>query len=239
MFYVYFNNMIDRDLGIKAMKRPSIPSPKRKYKQKTINGYDGDLYIDENCYEDITISIDYNFIDKYDFNEKCRQVKRWINKIQENKLKFSDDLGVFYNVKKVEIKDSIERTYKILGKFTIEFICEPYTYYAEGEDSRILYSGITLENAYEVAKPIYIIKGEGNITLNVNGKNIIINVGQEVTIDTKHEECFKNDQMIKLALTSGSWEDLYLSEGINSITYSVGSGGTLTNIELIPKWRTI
>lgn len=239
MFYVYFNNLIDRDLGIKAVKRPSIPTPKRKYETKTIKGQDGDLYIDTGAYEDITISIEYNFHDLDNFNEKCRQIKRWINKIQENKLKFSDDLEVFYRVKKVEIKDNIERTYKVLGKFTLEFVCEPYTYYCNGEDSIALYSGITLENNYEIAKPTYIIKGEGNITLNINGNPVVINVGQEVVIDTKYEECFKNDQMIKLALTTGTYKNLYLSEGINTITYSVGSGGNLTSIEIIPYWRTI
>jgi predicted phage tail component-like protein len=229
---------MDRDLNIKAIKRPNIPSPKRKHKQVPIEGRDGDLYIDEECYEDITISIDYNFIDKRNFHEKCRSIKRWLNKIQENKLVLSDDHGVFYKVKKVEVSDNIERIYKIIGKFTVKFICDPYTYYEDGEDSLILRNNMTLDNDYEVAKPIYIIKGNGNITLSINNKPVVINVGQEVTINTKLELCFKSNQMINLALKQGTFKDLCLQEGENIISFNVTSG-TINSIEVIPSWRTI
>lgn len=139
MFYTYFNNIKDRDLDVKAIKRPNIPSPIRKYKQITVEGRDGDLYIDEEVYEDIIISIDYNFVDKKDFHEKCRKIKRWLNKIQENKLSFSDDLGIYYKVKKIEC-DDIERTYKVLGIFSVSFTCDPYAYYKDGLDSITVYN---------------------------------------------------------------------------------------------------
>lgn len=239
MFDIYFNNFLDKDLNIKAIKRPSIPNPKRKYKTVTIEGSDGDLYIDEKCYEDITISVDYNFIDKRNFYEKCREIKRWINKIEKNKLVFSDDPGVFYKVKKVEISDNIERIYKIIGKFTVKFICDPYTYYANGEDPIILNNNMMLYNDYEITKPIWNIKGEGSITLTVNNNPVLINVGQDVTIDTEYEECFKNDQMIKLVLKTGTFQDLYLQEGKNTISFSANTGGVITGMELIPNWRTI
>lgn len=99
-------------------------------------------------------------------------------------------------------------------------------------------------NEYEIAKPTYIIKGEGAIRLIINNETttyatVMINVGQEVTINTELELCFKNDQMINLALEQGSFQDLYLQEGMNVINYYVGNGGALTSIEIIPNWKTI
>jgi hypothetical protein len=40
-----------------------------------------------------------------------------------------------------------------------------------------------------------------------------------------------------LPLVTGKFEDLYLQEGNNTITYSAGSG-TINNIKLIPNWKT-
>lgn len=236
MFYVYFNQKRDMDLGMAAIERPSIPSPQRRVKTVTISGKDGDYYIDQDAYEDIPISINFNFIDRTNLQQKCRLIKSWLNKIKENELKFSDDLGVFYKVKKVECGD-IERTFNIIGKFSVKFICDPYAWLSEGKESIVLNTSNTIVNDFEVTKPIYIITGEGNLTLNVNGSLVTINVGQKVTIDTNLQLCFKDNELINLALTDGKFEDLYLKEGANTMTYAMN--GTLTSVQLIPNWKTL
>ncbi|GKX65651.1 distal tail protein Dit [Inconstantimicrobium mannanitabidum] len=237
MFFVYFNGKRDLDLGIKTIKRPSIPIPKKRYKTTTVSGKDGDYYTTNGEYEDITIPVDFNFIDRTNFHAKCRQIDKWLNKIKDYQLKFSDDLGVFYKVKKIEC-DEIERVYKVLGKFTVKFTCDPYAWLVEGQQS-ITLNGNNIINDFEATKPIYIINAEGLITLKVNGKEVTINVGQQVTINTELQLCFKNKELINLALKTGKFEDLYLNEGINTIEYSVGTSGTLASIQLIPNWKTL
>lgn len=237
MFYVYFNNKRDLDLGIKAIKRPSIPVQKKKFKTITVEGRDGDIYIDQDCYEDITISVDFNFVDRTNFQAKCRMVKQWLNKIKNNELKFSDDLGVFYKVKKVEVED-IERIYKVKGNFTVAFTCNPYTWLSEGKQQIILNTTTKITNEFELSKPTWILTGEGLVTLKVNGNTVTVNVGQKVEINTELELCFKDSSLINLALQTGEFKDLFLKEGLNTIEYSIGTGGTLTDIKLIPNWKT-
>ena len=46
----------------------------------------------------ITTSLYEKFsgIDRKDFIEKTRLIKKWINKIDDNRLMFSDDLDMYY-----------------------------------------------------------------------------------------------------------------------------------------------
>lgn len=236
-FFVYFNNKRDLDFGIKATKRPSIPVQRKKLKSTSVNGTDGNVYIDDGTYEDITISVDFNFIDRTNFQQKCRQIKKWLNKIENYQLKFSDDLGIFYKVKKVEI-DDIERVYKVLGRFSVKFTCNPYAWLVEGQQEIILKATNNIINEFESSKPIYIIEGEGNFTLTVNDNPVTINVGQKLIVDTTLQLCLKDNELINLALKTGNFEDLWLQEGTNTITYSVGTGGSINNIKLIPNWKT-
>jgi predicted phage tail component-like protein len=235
-FYTIFNDYTNMEIGIRAIKRPNVPSPEKNIKEEEREGRDEPLTIDEGGYKNITISVPYDFIDRKNFQETARRVKRWINRINDNHLRMSDDLGVFYKVKYA--KTDIDRKLNV-GTFTIDFICSPYVWIEEGQEEIELSNNMILDNDYEVAKPIYVIRGEGNVTLTVNNKPVVINVGQEVTIDTQLKLCFKNNQMINLALRQGSFEDLYLQEGENTINFSAGTGGKINSIEVIPNWKTI
>ena len=109
-----------------------------------------------------------------------------MDNFNENKLKFSDDLGYFYRVNKVEISTT-ERVYKKLGKFTVVFTCEPYMYLEDG--TRAIELPMLLYNFYEKTQPIYIVEGEGFFSMQINRKTIKANVGQNLTIDTKLGLC--------------------------------------------------
>jgi predicted phage tail component-like protein len=190
------------------------------------------LYEDLGTYGDIEISIEFNFIeyDPNNFNERLRQVKKWINNSNDSKLKFSDDLSYFFVVSKATISDS-SRTFKKLGRFTVTFTCEPFMYLEEGQEERIL--GSNLNNNYEVTQPIYKISGEGMLTLTCNGTSITANVGQNLTIDTKLGLSFRSDGGLT-NITTGKYKDLFLKEGNNTFAHTAGF-----TIKIIPNWRCL
>lgn len=230
MYNIIFNNKVDKDLGIKIIKRPNIPAPKRRYREIQIEGRDGKLYEDLETYDDIEIDVQYNFISE-DYNATMREIKKWINNVEDNRLKFSDDLEFFYIVKKVTIETN-ERVIKRLGKFTIKFTCKPFSYLESGLNPIEVVD--TIYNDGYMAEPIYKITGEGICTLKVNGKTVIANVGQSLIIDVEKKIAYREDRTLQNTALKGLYEDLELQEGNNTIEVSKGFV-----IEIIPNWRCL
>lgn len=232
-FYLIFNNYNNLDLDFKITTRPSIPPPIRRLREVEIEGRDGLLYEDLGTYEDIEISVECNFVSASpeSFNEDYRKIKKWLNNIKDNKLKFSDDLGYFYLVNKVAI-DTPEKLIRRACKFNILFTCEPYMYLEEGKIQIPLQNNIY--NYYELSKPSYIINGEGLITINANGNIIKANIGQKLIIDTNLGLCYRSDGSLNNVAMTGKYKDLYLKEGENIFSFTSGF-----DIEIIPNWRCL
>ena len=70
-----------------------------------------------------------------------------------------------------------------------------------------------------ISRPIYRIVGEGLLTLNINGKSIKANVGQELIIDTDKGLCYRDGIINNVAL-KGNYQDMYLLEGENTFSWT-------------------
>ena len=227
-YYIFYNNKTNIDVNTKIEFRPSKPAPEMEYEEKKVPGGET-LYI-EKGYKDIEIPVSFNFISKNpnEWDKDYRQVKKWLLGKENKKLKFCDDLEVFYKVKKVTI-DTPERILRKHGKFIATFTCKPYTYFEveEMELPTVLY------NDNEIAKPTYRITGNGELTIKVNGKDIKVNVGQEVLIDTERGLTFREGDINNVSLT-GLYKDLYLKQGENTFEYT----GDF-QVYITPNWRCL
>ncbi|MDB2122142.1 distal tail protein Dit [Clostridium paraputrificum] len=230
-YFILFNGRTNLDVNLKVESRPSKPSPQKRYEEVEAPKRDGLLYRDKG-YGDIEISISFNFIsktpDKWD--KDFRRIKKWLLENKDNTLKFSDDLEVFYKVNKVTI-ETPERILRRCGKFNVTFTCDPYTYYTHGKEEVSL--GTQIYNFDLISRPIYRIVGEGLLTLNINGKNIKANVGQELIIDTDKGLCYRDGIINNVAL-KGNYQDMYLLEGENTFSWNNGF-----DIYIIPNWRCL
>ena len=214
--------------GFYPVRRPSIPSPKKKYIQHDIMGADGSLYVDTGNYEDINLEIDFNYlINPSLWSEAFRLAKRIM--LSASELRLTDDQNVFYKIKKVEIGQN-QRVTRRIGKFTATFTLDPYSYFVNG---RLPVSVINnqIYNQYDESMPVYTLTGSGNGTLTVNGKNVSFN--RSVTIDCSKKRVLVNDEVVNTAI-SGRYEDITLKYGINTI--EVTGNYTLT---VVPNWRQI
>ncbi len=227
-YFIIYNENTNIDLNLIMSNRPSKPSPVMEYEEVKVPG--GKTLYREKGYGDIEISISFSFISKNpsDWEKDLRKIKRWLLSKGSNKLKFSDDLEVFYKVNKVTM-DITERILRKAGAFTIKFTCDPYVYIEEDE----IELSSNIYNEYIPSKPIYRIVGEGYLTLNINNKVIKANVGQELIIDTDKGLCYRDGIVNNVAL-EGRYEDLYLQEGEN--TFSLNGD---FKIYITPNRRTL
>lgn len=225
-YFILYNDKTNLDVNLLVVTRPSKPSPEMEYEEVKVPG--GKTLYREKGYKDIEIPVSFNFMSKYTWDKDFRIIKKWLLFKINNKLKFSDDLEVYYKVNKVTI-DTPERVMKKIGRFNVTFTCEPYVYIDEEEMelSEIIY------NDYLISKPIYRIVGEGYLTLNINNKVIKANVGQELIIDTEKGLCYREGIVNNVAL-EGKYEDMYLLEGENTLSWTDGF-----KVYVTPNWRCL
>lgn len=225
-YFIVYNDGTNLDVNLLVTARPSKPSPIMEYEEVKVPG--GKTLYREKGYKDVEIPVPFNFMSKTTWDKDFRSIKKWLLRKVNNKLKFSDDLEVFYKVNKVTI-DTPERIMKKTGKFTAIFTCEPYVYIDEGEREL----STQLYNNYLPSKPIYRIVGEGYLTLTINSKTIKANVGQELIIDTDKGLCYREGIVNNVAL-EGKYEDMYLLEGNNTFSWNSGF-----KIYILPNWRCL
>jgi predicted phage tail component-like protein len=231
-YFIIFNGIADKDIGLSAIKRPNIINPQNNsILEKAIEGRDETVTVKSKTLKNIEIPVSYNFINREDFIKKTRLIKKWINKIGDNKLMFSDDPDMYYKVKYCKLQ-TIERTRKKKGSFEITFVCSPFIYYKAG-DNEIINPNVLYNPSYLISKPIYKIEAEGIISLIVNGKETRFNIGQELLIDTELELCFRGKTKNNIAFEEGWFNDLFLKEDENTIEWK----GNLKSLIVIPRWR--
>lgn len=230
MYDIYVDGKSCVRNGILPISRPNISAPVKKINEYEVLGRDGKLYEDTEFYEDIEISVSFNYmVDKNRWFEMFRRCKKFFKNVKE--LQFSDDVNFYYRIKKVDIKTD-ERTSKRLGKFDVTFIFDPYTYLINGKNKIPLQKN--LMNFFEKCKPIYLIHGEGLCNLNVNGHVAICNVSGTLKIDTDLKLSYRDNGELANTAVKCDYDELVFKEENNTLSATDGFV-----VEIIPNWRCI
>lgn len=229
---VEYNGSTEKENHMLVVKRPNIPTAKKRYQTTTVPGVDGQLYIPEDVIEDIEISIEFNFMDEPDkWFERFRAAKRWLYGEGSRELIFGDDSEFYYHVKNVVIEQTERVCYEI-GKFTAVFTCSGWQYLIAGKEA--CPPDAVKYNPYDIARPIYHIAGNTAGTLTVNGNSMSVNVGQNLIIDTEKRIAYKASGQMMNASISGDYDDMVLKPGDNTISITNG-----LILMVSPRWRCI
>lgn len=234
-YFIEFNNKQNTALGIEVVKRPAIPFPTRKIAPIDVPGRNGSYYNDDEVYEDMVIPISFNFIenDLSNIRARVREIKSWIEDINDEKLRLSDEPNIFYKVCMVELSEvSYEDLYEIQS-FTINFIVNPYQYILKGRKEILLRN--ILFNLWNRCEPVYRIVGNGQCKLNINGTVVTCTVKDELIIDTVFDKILEKDKTFAVGKTDIKYmESLYLLKGKNTFSWSNGF-----KVYITPNYRTI
>lgn len=232
-YFLIFNNLNSKyDLGLSIVKRPNIPSPSKNKITKEIPGRDGLVYEELGGYKDIVIPVEFNFIEKNNLKERFRQVKSWINHIQDNKLIFSDDIEWFYRVVDINLNGDFETILRRKGLFKIDFTCRAYQYMVDGDNPIFMPNNSILYNCYLLSEPLLKIVGNGNTQITINNKTFTVSVKDYVYVDSELELAYKY-KGDSFNISKGKFP--VLEKGANKITYS----NNVTHFEITPRWRCL
>lgn len=232
-YFLIFNNLNSKfDLGLSIVKRPNIPSTSKNKMTKQIPGRDGLVYEEEGGYQDIVIPVEFNFIEKNNLKERFRQIKLWVNEIQDNKLIFSDDPEWFYKVVDVKLNGDFETILRRKGKFRIDFTCRGYLYNLDADEFLNINNNDNLYNYYMESLPLIFIKGNGEVKVSINNRKFTVPIQDYIYIDSELELVYR-DLDNPFNLGTGKYPNL--NKGANLIQFE----GNIQEFKMKPRWRCL
>lgn len=232
MITVEYNDVASESIpGLFVTKFPVVTLGEKRVTEFTLAGRDGNVYVDDGVYNPTIIKCEFGCLGTVDdlqtIVDKCLE---WLESEGNMRLRISNRPGHFYVVSKSSITDITQEMLQYT-LITAEFTCHPFKY-VDGSYNFQEISNDGIYNIYSVSHPLYRIHGEGRCVLNVNGKEFIAQVGQNLIIDTGLKLSYREDGTLNNIGVTGDYEDLYICRGYNEI--AITSGFTL---QIAPMWR--
>ena len=213
-------------LGLRITSPPPIPAAKRIVEPIVVDGREGTLTIFKG-WEDTVFDMKAALIGT-DIQTRWRTVLPKI--LNAKTIYFSNDPGVYYNIKHVSAGE-LARRLSCLYEFPLSFTCAPFKYIRNVSLITMTASGSVANPGTVYSLPQITIYGTGSRTLTINGKPIILNIlSGSLTLDSELKECYygnvaQNNRM------NGDFP--IFNVGSNTITLGTG----ITKIEIEPRWR--
>lgn len=217
--------------GFKATKRPDVSSPQKKIITSEVLSHDGAFYRDTGYYTDVKQDIEFNFMAKPDlWNSKLRQLRTLVDSAKEMIL--SDDHQMVRRIKSASIGDCA-RSSHCIGRVTVSFTLDPYTYV---QDGRRFYTDLKdiAFNQWGESKPVYRIEGSGQATLTVNGYSCAVLVPGVIFVDADLGIAYDETLTNRNRNTDADYAKLALLQGDNDISVTEGF-----RLAVRPNWRCL
>lgn len=221
MIQFKFNDKLSYDdLGIVVKELPQFKA-QRKIEYVKVNGRNGNLHIDDNCYNAISTSIVCMITDV----SKIDLIKETLEGTHQ--LELSTVEGRYYIA---TVKNQIDfKVYlKVLKQFSLELEVEPFAYDKTETTLNETATSTFVGGGNTDSYPTLTITGTGTISLN-NNEIAVTETG--ISIDCELMNCTNNNinKNDKVTLT----EFPKVLKGTNNLT--VGTG--ITNVEIVYRKR--
>lgn len=228
-----FNNKNSLAYGIYLTGEPVYNAPARAVDKITIPGRDGDLLMDQGRYENIEVKYPAGAFGETqaDFATTMAAIRDFLGPLH-GYHRLTDD----YNPEEYRLAsfkaglDVSPVPFQRAGEFDLVFDCKPQRFLTSGEQVTTFTASGTISNPtpYD-AKPLLVVTGTGNLT--VNGVQIAISK-TPTTIDCEAMEAYNGSTSRNgdIILTPNRFP--VLSAGSNTITLGAG----ITKVEITPRW---
>lgn len=210
-------------------------SPKKRFEQVKVQGRNGDLMIDLDTYDNLTL--EYPAVIPEDFDANFAALRQFLLS-QRGYQRIEDDfhpneyrLGIFVDAIKPKVP-SLRWEY---GTFVLKFNCKPQRFLKDGEMELVFTAdGSVYNETLFPAKPLLRVYGTGVFGMGTQIVQIT-DSGEYTDIDCEAMECYEGtvNRNGAVNLLSGSFPELYGGE--NGVVLGEG----ITKIIMTPRWWTL
>lgn len=226
-----YNGTALSGFGGKISKKSIYVSPEIDQTFNSIPGKSGDVIIDNGKYKNVDVSYTCQFLN---ISDNIKGLKLWLCKSGYYVLSDTYDTDYFrYAAYASKLK--LDEMIKNVGSAEIVFNCKPYRYSNVGQTKITLTSSGTVVNPEAFPSEPYIkITGSGNVTLSIGSKAYYITgISSYIELDSEMMAAYKASVLQNSKI--GFIEFPLLYPGNNAISWT----GTVTKVEIIPRWRTL
>ena len=255
MGIIVFNNKSSKDVGLEVETFPEYIAPERIYDVIHVPGRNGDVVIDTGTYGNVprTYEVSIATYDYASYSQKMSQVVEWLHSASGYaRLEDSYDED-FYRLAYYNEQVDIQNLFNEAGKATINFVCKPQRYYKSGEIPIVFTNtGKILNETIHPAYPLLNIAITN--TLPAGGSDIVgeVYIGSHafsIKYDTNRQSGATYIMTVDCELQNAynsveNMNDLIVLNGDDMPTIDPGEQeisfeGSITSVEVIPRWWTV
>ena len=210
--YLTFDNTKSSDLGVYIDGSGAFNSPVRRGEMVQVPGRNGGLWMDEGCYENITVEYSA-FIGtnaEADFRTKMAEVRSFFGSKGSDYKRLEDT----YNPEEYRLavyKAAFETApthYTRAGGFTLQFDCKPQRYLKIGDEPHVFGTNGTIYNPTLFdALPVIAVTGNGQINI----------AGELITVSDTTETFYIDSELMESFIPGGT-EEYWTDENNEIIT---------------------
>ncbi len=228
-----FNGISSEDFGLYVSKKNIFSTPARKGKLISVPGRNGDIIEDDESFENVPISYTVGL---KNITSVISDVNGWLCK-DGGYFRLSDTYQPgYFRMACHRSATNVNEMLQNVGTAQILFSCKPFRYSEIGQQATTFTSSGYIENPEEFeSEPLIRIYGSGNVTLQINGDAFLVkNISSYIDIDSELMACYYGNTLKNSSIGFASFP--ILQSGSNRIAWS---GGTVSKVEVTPRWRTI
>jgi predicted phage tail component-like protein len=231
MNYFTFDNQKSSDFGLTISQKDIYSAPVSDVSLVPVPGRNGDVLLDNNRFNNITVSYDVAF---RNVKSRASAIKLWL--CRAGYFVLTDTYQpTYFRMAAFSSNLKIDELIENVGQAQISFNCKPFMYSLAGQDTITLTDTGTVTNPEAFLSQPYIkITGTGNVTLHIGSNSYsIVGVSSYIELDSELMAAYKGSVLCndKINFT----EFPVLPPGANSISWT----GTVSKVEIVPRWRTL
>ena len=237
MSFIEFNGRKSSDFFLILEPGLTFNSPSRNIDFQHVPGQDGDIGTGDGTFSNGTKSFPFNLLPPKGKTVEglSTDISNWLKKdALWHDLLFDGEPDYVYRAMYYEEYD-VERVISLYGKCVLKFVIKPYKFLKIGLTTVTSPTSLTNPTARD-AKPLIVIKGTGNITLNIGSEKLTLKgVDGGVVIDSLKQV------VTNLAGTAPAWEKVtsYPLPVIKPGKQTILTSGTVTELTITPRWEVI
>ena len=232
---ITFNGINSLEYNLYISGDKAFNSAEKDYEKVSIPGRNGDFFLFNNRYRNVTRSYSAILFGRQDreYRLLARDIKAWL--LSANGYCILEDS---YNPDEycyAQFLGPIDLDTRLLqaAELTLQFDCRPERFLKSGNEVTEVTSSTTIENpTLFTSKPLLKVYGTGNFLMN--DISVTINESEDyLYIDSDIESIYKNDILFNNNVTIGDFPVLKPGENIITLNEDI------TKIDIIPRWYTL
>ncbi|MCW6681616.1 phage tail protein [Aerococcaceae bacterium NML160702] len=233
MSEITFNGRKSTEFGLRLLSGFDYVSAQDDIDTIEVIGRDGVLLKDNKRLRPVNVSYSFTVTDTQGLTHKLEDISRWLHTKGWHDLVLDWDRDYIYRAS-YNSRLNISEVFHNFGMLKLDFLLHPIKYLKTGREVINVEDGIRLINAGTLpSKPIITITGNGNMTLSINRKRLVLeNVQNSITIDSERRLIYNDsgaqwDKVVRLS------EDDFPVIGIGDNDIEITGA---TNMKIIPNW---